>query len=415
MLDIFQSNFDKLVKEKNFSPEELKIKKLNFDNFLKNGFPNKKLEDWKFLDLNQILNSEFKNFDFDQEKFDTQIEFFKIIKDFDHNQIFLLDGELFKNNFEFDNLDKIKISNREYFNEKINKNSLVNLNYAFAKKSIKIEVLKGYRANKPIVIYNYISDQAKSSVINLNINIELGENSTLELINLSNSPKCSNFLNSYCGINIKDNATLKAFNINEGKTNTIEYNYNEIDLRKNSHLEYFIYSTGSTFAKHEIKCSLNQPYGSAVINGVLNLEKDNQHEIKTVINHNYENCRSYQLIKNALNDNSKGVYQGKIFVDQKAQKTDGYQLSRALLLSEETEFNAKPELEIYADDVKCSHGSTSGNIDENAIFYLMSRGLSYNQSRKLLINGFLQEVIEKISTPEIKKLIKKITGIRDEN
>ncbi|MDA9151951.1 SufD family Fe-S cluster assembly protein, partial [bacterium] len=147
----------------------------------------------------------------------------------------------------------------------------------------------------------------------------------------------------------------------------------------------------------------------------LNLEKDNQHEIKTVINHNDENCRSYQLIKNALNDNSKGVYQGKIFVDQKAQKTDGYQLSRALLLSEETEFNAKPELEIYADDVKCSHGSTSGNIDENAIFYLMSRGLSYNQSRQLLINGFLQEVIEKISTSEIKKLIKKITGIRDEN
>jgi Fe-S cluster assembly protein SufD len=112
MLDIFQSNFDKLVKEKNFSPEELKIKKLNFDNFLKNGFPNKKLEDWKFLDLNQILNSEFENFDFDQAKFDTQIEFFKIIKDFDHNQIFLLDGELFKNNFEFDDLDKIKISNR---------------------------------------------------------------------------------------------------------------------------------------------------------------------------------------------------------------------------------------------------------------------------------------------------------------
>ena len=415
MLDIFQSNFDKLVKEKNFSPEELKIKKLNFDNFLKNGFPNKKLEDWKFLDLNQILNSEFENFDFDQAKFDTQIEFFKIIKDFDHNQIFLLDGELFKNNFEFDDLDKIKISNREYFNEKINKNSLVNLNHAFTKKSIKIEVLKGYRANKPIVIYNYISDQAKSSVINSNINIELGENSALELINLSNSPKCSNFLNSYCCINIKDNATLKAFNINEGKTNTIEYNYNEIDLSKNSHLEYFIYSTGSTFAKHEINCSLNQPYGSAVINGVLNLEKDNQHEIKTVINHNDENCRSYQLIKNALNDNSKGVYQGKIFVDQKAQKTDGYQLSRALLLSEETEFNAKPELEIYADDVKCSHGSTSGNIDENAIFYLMSRGLSYNQSRQLLINGFLQEVIEKISTPEIKKLIKKITGIRDEN
>ena len=112
-----------------------------------------------------------------------------------------------------------------------------------------------------------------------------------------------------------------------------------------------------------------------------------------------------------MNDDSKGVYQGKIFVDPKAQKTDGYQLSRALLLNENVEFNAKPELEIYADDVKCSHGSTSGNIDENSIFYLMSRGLSYSDSKKLLTNGFLNEVIEKITNENIKNFIKKISGI----
>ena len=81
-----------------------------------------------------------------------------------------------------------------------------------------------------------------------------------------------------------------------------------------------------------------------------------------------ENTKSYQLIKSVLNDNSKGVYQGKIFVNSKAQKTDGYQLSKALLLNENTEFDAKPELEIYADDVKCSHGSTSGNLDEEQYF-----------------------------------------------
>ena len=141
------------------------------------------------------------------------------------------------------------------------------------------------------------------------------------------------------------------------------------------------------------------------------MNNDQHHEIKTVINHNEENCKSYQLIKSVLNDDSKGVYQGKIFVDPKAQKTDGYQLSRALLLNENVEFNAKPELEIYADDVKCSHGSTSGNIDENSIFYLMSRGLSYSDSKKLLTNGFLNEVIEKITNENIKNFVKKITGI----
>ena len=94
-------------------------------------------------------------------------------------------------------------------------------------------------------------------------------------------------------------------------------------------------------------------------------------------------------MKSVLENKSRSVYQGKIYVDSKAQKTDGYQLSKAILVDETTEFNAKPELEIYADDVKCSHGSASGSLDENSIFYLMSRGLSYKEARQLLINGFL--------------------------
>ena len=134
MLDKFQLNFNRLVKEKNFSPDVLKIKKLNFDNFLKNGFPSKKLEDWKFLDFNQILKSEFESLDSVSEKVDIQKEFFKIVKEFDHNQVFLLDGVFFKSNFEFDDAEKIKISDDLYFDKKINQNSLVNLNHSFVGK-----------------------------------------------------------------------------------------------------------------------------------------------------------------------------------------------------------------------------------------------------------------------------------------
>ena len=111
-------------------------------------------------------------------------------------------------------------------------------------------------------------------------------------------------------------------------------------------------------------------------------------------------------MKSVLENKSRSVYQGKIYVDSKAQKTDGYQLSKAILVDETTEFNAKPELEIYADDVKCSHGSTSGNLDENSIFYLMSRGLNYDQAKKLLIDGFINDVIEKITNIEIQKYLK---------
>jgi ABC-type transport system involved in Fe-S cluster assembly, permease component len=107
------------------------------------------------------------------------------------------------------------------------------------------------------------------------------------------------------------------------------------------------------------------------------------------------------------------VYQGKIYVNSDAQKTDGYQLSKAILLSENAEFNAKPELEIYADDVKCSHGSASGSLNQDSVFYLMSRGLSYKQSKELLINGFLLDVIEKITDSEVRNLIKNLIGVKE--
>ena len=135
-------------------------------------------------------------------------------------------------------------------------------------------------------------------------------------------------------------------------------------------------------------------------------------EIKTRMNHLAPNCKSYQRVKNVLNSEGKGVYQGKIFVKDVAQKTDAYQLSKAMLLSDSSEFDSKPELEIYADDVKCSHGSASGSINEDSIFYLMSRGLDYKVARNLLINGFLLDVVEKITDEQIKKLIINIIGLK---
>ena len=117
------------------------------------------------------------------------------------------------------------------------------------------------------------------------------------------------------------------------------------------------------------------------------------------------NCKSYQKIKNVLNENCVGTYQGKIFVKDIAQKTDAYQLSKALLLKDTSEFNAKPELEIYADDVKCSHGSTSGSINEDSIYYLMTRGLSRKSAIELLTKAFLLEIVNSISNIDIKKFI----------
>ena len=405
-------NFESYLNEKNFTSSQKEIKEINFDNFIKNGFPNRRIEDWKFSDLKKIITNNFENIDFSKKEAQLNIDE-NLIGDLEHNKITFINGAISNIDFSYENEDKIIVEQNLNLENELSKNTLLNLNTAFVSNYTKILVKKGYQFKKPLVLFNYLSHDLSNSGLNTRLDINLEDEASLNIINISNENLNNNFLNFRQKINIGKNSILKNYSLDINETSNIKYSFKDINLEKNSHLEYFILSKGSKFTKHDINCSLNDEYGSVVINGIIDLNDKKHHEIKTIINHNEENCKSYQLIKSVLNDSAKGVYQGKIYVNSKAQKTDGYQLSRALLLSNEVEFNAKPELEIYADDVKCSHGSTSGNIDENSIFYLMSRGLSYAQSKKLLTNGFLNEVIEKITNEDVKLLVKKLTGITE--
>ena len=403
-------NFDKIISLNNFSDSQKKIKQENFNNYFEKGLPNKRNEDWKFSDINQIISKNFDNLNFivDQKKVFEEKDF---PLDFEHNKITFVDGKLYDFDFKHEAKDKILVDQNLDLDDTINQNTLLNLNSAFLTSVSKITIKKGYNVKKPLILFNYLSDGLKSSAINSRVDINLEDDSSLCVVNFLNENSEKNFINFRQKIKIGENSILKNYSLDSNTSENIKYFNKDINLSKNSHLEYFILSEGSKFIKQDINCNLDDEYGSIALNGIINLENEKHHEIKTVINHKKENCKSYQLIKSVLNDKSKGIYQGKIFVSPEAQKTDGYQLSRALLLNESVEFNAKPELEIYADDVKCSHGSTSGNIDENSIFYLMSRGLSYSESKKLLTNGFLNEVIEKISNEDVKKLVKKLSGI----
>jgi len=407
-----KSNFEKSLSKGNFSSSQKEIKEKNFNKFIEQGFPTKRNEDWKFSDLNQIISINFENINFSEIEYQSSIDE-NFVNDFEHNKILFINGNISKIDFSYENEEKITLKQDFELDKELNENVLLNLNTAFVSNYIQIIVKKGYQFQKPLIIYNYLTSNLDSSGLNMRLDIDLEDDVSLNVINISNENTKNNFLNYRQKINIGKNSVLKNYSLDINPTSNIKYSFKDINLDKNSHLEYFILSKGSKFAKHDINCSLNNEYGSVALNGIIDLNEKKHHEIKTVINHNEENCKSYQLIKSVLNDNSKGVYQGKIYVNSKAQKTDGYQLSRALLLNDDVEFNAKPELEIYADDVKCSHGSTSGNIDENSIFYLMSRGLSHAQSKRLLTNGFLNEVVEKITNQDVKSLVKKFTGIQE--
>ena len=414
MSEQLQSDFDKIVKTSKISEKEIQIKKSFLNKFIENGFPNRKQEEWKFLDISQIIKKNISDLSFFNDyslpnKIDPSI----FIDSLEHNKIIFINGRIEKIDFSYEDQNKIEISDEIKKDISFDyENSLIDLNNAFTHKVFKILVKKDYSLKRPLIIYHSTNEKIKSKNINLRLDFELSENSCLKLIDFFTANTDKNFINIFYNFNLKKDSILKNYKIDRFKNNDLKYSFNNIEQEDNSVSETFILSSGSDYFKNEVNCNLNGKYSSAFINGVFSLKENQQHEIRTTINHLVEDTKSYQLIKSVLGKNSKSAYQGKILVDSKAQKTDGYQLSKAILLDETSEFNAKPELEIYADDVKCSHGSASGSLNENSIFYLMSRGLNYQQSKELLINGFLLDVVEKITDSEIKDLIKNMIGLK---
>ena len=415
MKEQLQKDFKNIISNLNLSQKDIEIKKFCLDNFIDKGFPNRKNEDWKFSDLNQIIKKNIGELSFYSDytstnKIDTSI----FVDGLEHNKIVFINGRIEKIDFNYERKDQIEIIDQSETINKFNaKNSLSDLNNAFTNKSFKILVKNGYKLIKPLIIYHTTNSKIWSKNINLKLDFELDKNSSLRVIDYFNDTSEKNFINIFYNFDLKENSILKNYKLDKFENDNIKYFFNNIEQEKNSISETFVLSSGSNFFKNEINCELNGEYASAFVNGIFSLNNNKHHEIRTIINHLTENTKSYQLIKSVLEKNSNAVYQGKIFVNSDAQKTDGYQLSKAILLDKESEFNAKPELEIYADDVKCSHGSASGSLNEDSIFYLMSRGLNYQQSRELLINGFLLDVVEKITDSEIKNLIKNMIGIKE--
>ena len=388
------------------SPQEALERKKNLELFLKNGLPNKKDENWKFSDLNFIISKNFKQItNNDDLKFDKQI---KLIDDFEHNYIILVNGIFKSCDIKYEEKKKLKIVSLKSLEDlSLPNNNLYYLNKALSLGGFYLEVQKDYKCKRPIIIYNYFTSNLDNKIINSSNHIKLNENTELTLIEYNIGEKSKFLKNTFEKINVGKDSSFK--NIILQKSKSAGYFYKNISGSQayNSSYQNFILSSGLKFNKIEINMNLEKDNSNCYILSGLSLGKEEHQEIKTQINHLAPNCKSYQKIKNVLESDSTGVYQGKIFVKEIAQKTDAYQLSKALILDDQAEFNAKPELEIYADDVKCSHGSTSGSIDENAIHYLMTRGIELPTAKKLLINGFINEIFENIPEEKLKFFLEK--------
>ena len=197
-------------------------------------------------------------------------------------------------------------------------------------------------------------------------------------------------------IEVGANARLTHIRLVQDGAEGVNTNMVQIHQAQDSLYNGFTLNIGGKLTRHEIHAIIDGSNAALHLNG-LNLLKGEQHGDTTIlIEHKAPHAQSNQFYRSILDDKARGVFQGKVHVHQIAQKTDGYQLSNAILLSPEAEMDTKPELEIYADDVKCSHGATTGQMDEEPLFYLRSRGLTEKDARQLLIEAFVDEVVEKI-------------------
>ena len=287
MTEQIKRDFEKMIKGSTFSEKNVQLKKKYLNKFIEIGFPSKKLENWKFSDLSQIIKKNINELSFYNDyslpnKIDPSI----FVESLEHNKIVFINGKIEKVDFTYEDNDKIEINDDfQFLTEFEDNNSLLSLNNVFTNKCFKITVKKNYSLKKPLVVYHTTNNKIKSKNINLKLVFQLEQNSSLRLIDLFNDKTENNFINTFYNFDLKENAILKNYKIDKIQNRNIRYSYNNIEQENNSVSETFVLSSGSNFSKSEINCNLKGEYSSAFINGIFSLNNEQHHEVRTIINH----------------------------------------------------------------------------------------------------------------------------------
>ncbi len=249
------------------------------------------------------------------------------------------------------------------------------------------------------------TDKTAPKEIEMKFSINIGKNGRLTL--LENYEECEAAVSVESAIHLQERAKFVHGKIAHG----IHEALHEVNVASGGYYNNFCLLREALDARNEIRVAMTGEEAQTALNGLMLLDGKDRAATKTCVVHQAPNCASRQIYKSVLNGKAHGAFEGKIVVDPGAQKSDGYQLSRALLLSDQAEMDVRPELEINADDVKCSHGSTIGDLDEDALFYLRARGLGEAQARALLIEAFVGEMIEDIQVEAWRALFHRTARI----
>ena len=386
------------------------------------GFPSKKDEAWKYTSLNSILKEDYSVF----PKQENAIEYKDIKKYFTHDidtyKIIFIDGKYASHLSQttHDGIDvclmssalnkpKYQLIIENYFNKAATKDSLSSLNTAFSNEGAYIHIPKNKIVEKPIQILHFSTGNEAATMLQPRNLVVVDENSHVQIIerhqSLTDNPVLTN---SVTEIFANKRAIVDYYKIQNDNENASLIDNTFVKQKRESFASVHTFSFGGKLTRNNLNFYQEGERLDSTLKGIT-IIGDKQHvDHNTLVHHIEPNCESHQDYKGIFSDRATGVFNGKVLVNKDAQKTNAFQANNNILLSDKASINTKPQLEIFADDVKCSHGCTIGQLDESAMFYMRSRGIPEKEAKALLMFAFSNNVLSSVKIPELKQRITKI-------
>jgi len=396
VLDRMAADFDSTINDAEEVVKKIRIE--NFSEFKESGIPTSKEEFWKYTNPSIINDSEFSlgaPSEINDENFDIIIVNGKLVKKIENVQ-----------NTDVQNGLSTKVLENNYFSR--TKNPFINLNNAFLTDGCVINFENG--SEEDIRILNVVNNTNLEQIIHPRIIIKAGKNSNVTILEeIRFLGEIKNLVNSVTNFYLEEGANVEHVMIDDFSENTYQISNVIVKQEKDSTFSSYNYSNAKKLARKDFIVELKGRGSHCDLRGVYLADNDNHIDHHTIIEHEKEHCTSNELYKGILSGKSTGVFNGRIHVHDEAQKTDAIQSNQNILLSDNAIIHTKPELEIYADDVKCTHGATVGQLDEKGIFYLRARGIKRKEAQKMMMRAYVGEVLSGIKNDNARdNLLEKI-------
>nr|WP_321233698.1 Fe-S cluster assembly protein SufD [uncultured Psychroserpens sp.] len=390
------------------------------------GFPSKRDEAWKYTSLNSVLKHDYSVF----PKQENALEYSDVkkyfIHDIDSYKIVFIDGKYSSHLSQttHDGIDvclmssalskpKYQLIIENYFNKAATKDGLSSLNTAFSQEGAYVHIPKNKIVEKPIQIIHFSTGNESALMLQPRNLIVVDENSHVQIMerhqSLTDNPVLTN---SVTEIFTNKRAIVDYYKLQNDKPTASLIDHTFIKQKRESHASVHTFSFGGQLTRNNLNFYQEGERIDSTLKGVTIIGEKQHVDHNTLVHHIEPNCESHQDYKGIFSDKSTGVFNGKVVVDKIAQKTNAFQANNNILLSDKASINTKPQLEIFADDVKCSHGCTIGQLDDSAMFYMRSRGIPEKEAKALLMFAFSNNVLDSVKIPEIKQRITKIIATK---